>query len=385
MIQLTLNGVNITHSLLKICQLPYLFFVCDHDDNSPEKPETIGEVVYDLEKLFFSENGYFEGDIELTKTTSGSINLRIAARAVPQITLRWTAGYIKYEEISDVFRYANAQIDGFESNARTPLMNTASRNQAPAVKTLLHAKADPEVCDKSHGLTALHYAGIYGQAEAANQLIAGNAKVDSKDPHNRTPLSFAAKCGFAKCVHALIDQRADIESKDNDGLTPLMLAAIEGQCESAEALIQRGAQLHSKNNTGLTSIMLAAVSNRPKVAQVLVRAKADVEERETHGLTPLMIASMRGYSGVVDALIDVKANTEAIDSQGRTALMFAAHAGKNEVIKVFATKDSNLLAIDSNGRNAVRIAKDNGFVETAALLKEWIKKTKAEERVDVYQ
>lgn len=359
------------------------FHVWDHEDSTQDHAEALGEVVFDLKPLFADPSGYFEGEIKLQHAKTGLLNVRIAARAIPQVTLRWPKGYGQHQEIADSLRYANVNIDSLESNGRTPLMTAAIQNQPDAARVLLLALADIEAVDKAAGLTALQYSSIYGSTEAASVLLEFGAYVDSRDNFSRTPLLFAAQNGFKDMCSLLLDHKADIEAADTDGLTSLIKATVEGHEGVAKTLTAAGAAIDTKAKNGMTALLLASVKNQAGAARILIEARADIEMRDANQFTPLMAASVKGNVAIAQVLVDSKADVDATDSHKRTPLMFAAHVGSVDMAVLLANQGCNLMAKDDENRSAVKIAKDNNNLPVANKLKEIIKKIRVSSSASV--
>jgi len=70
------------------------------------------------------------------------------------------------------------QVNATDIFGRVPL-HYAAANSSDAAKYLLRLGANPRSKD-THGWTPLHYAGWYGNMNAAKILVNGGAEVDAK-------------------------------------------------------------------------------------------------------------------------------------------------------------------------------------------------------------
>lgn len=133
-----------------------------------------------------------------------------------------------------------------------------------------------------YGLTALHYAALYGRAGALTALLRGpGAAVDARSASGTTPLHHAARAGHDACVRALLAAGADARARDAAGWTPLAFAA-------------HGAR------AGAVALLLAHAGDG-------ARALADTPTAA--GDTPLRLAAMFGHTDCVRALLRAGAST----------------------------------------------------------------------------
>jgi ankyrin repeat protein len=166
---------------------------------------------------------------------------------------------------------------GFDINAqtsdgRTLLMDSALWNYLDGVKFLLDRGADPDIVDKTYGVTALGFALHHRHWPVADFLgpISNNIFDVCRIPEleraklllDRDPTLVARRTGMgntplhlvsqardedidvetsAAVVDLLLAHGADIEAKNNDGLTPLMWYRKLGIDDMVELLRQRGA------------------------------------------------------------------------------------------------------------------------------------------------
>ena len=149
------------------------------------------------------------------------------------------------------------------------------------VKRLLAAGVPVGARDR-YGLTALHYAALYGRDAAVAPLLGGaGAAVDVRSASGTTPLHHAARRGHDACVRALLAAGADAAAQDAAGWTPLAFAA------------------HA-NRPGAVALLLAHAG---------AGAKALADTPTAAGDTPLRLAAMFGSTDCVHALLRAGAST----------------------------------------------------------------------------
>jgi ankyrin repeat protein len=85
--------------------------------------------------------------------------------------------------------------------------------------------------------TPLHYAAIYGSAEAVRILLEAGADPNVRNQQKATPLIYAA-WNFAK-TRLLVDKGAQVNVAAKNGVTPLMVAASAlGNASSVRYLLE---------------------------------------------------------------------------------------------------------------------------------------------------
>ena len=77
------------------------------------------------------------------------------------------------------------------------------------------------------GVTPLHEAAGYRQADVVKMLVAGTADINVAENDGRTPLYWAASNGKGDVVKVLLSLGADKTKADNDFKTPLDVAGNE--------------------------------------------------------------------------------------------------------------------------------------------------------------
>ena len=261
-----------------------------------------------------------------------------------------------------MFEMKRWQVNGCDSEGRTPLMWAVERSDCRMVELFLKQEdIEPGTVTKD-GRTALAIAARSGD-EGVVKLLLEREDVDpnSPDSNGRTPLSFAAERGWGGLVKLLLG-RGDIDpnSSDNDGLTPLLYAF--------------GRFWEHDNSYGLT---YPSAGHEIVINLLLQRGDVDPNLPDINGRTPLSFAAERGREGLVKLLLDrgdIEPNSS--DNDGRTPLLYAISRlleyynpyslssptwGHENVIKVLLERrdvDHNLP--DRNGRTPLSFAAERG-------------------------
>ncbi|KAG4256551.1 hypothetical protein FPRO03_14015, partial [Fusarium proliferatum] len=218
-------------------------------------------------------------------------------------------------------------IDGEDSDGRTPLWWAAERGHEAVVQLLLEWSASVEAADKD-GRTPLLCAVAQGHETVVQLLLDWGANTNAVDKDGRTPLWWASLEGHEAIVRLLLDWGADTEAADKDGQTPLRLAADRGHEATVQLLLDQGADTDAAGKNGQTPLWLAALKGHKDIVRLLIERNASVEAADRWwGRTPLLCAVAQGHEAVVRLLLDQGAYTEAADKGGRTPLWWAVERG----------------------------------------------------------
>ena len=186
-------------------------------------------------------------------------------------------------------------------------------------------------------LTALMYALLSSQSDAAVALIDAGANLELKDHAGQTALTWAVRLNNASTVQKLIDAKANLNVADRFSYTPLVWASRYGFLDVTKKLIAAGANLNYQSGakhkigtidyTKRTALMYAVVHNKPDIAAALIDAGANLELKDNAGQTALTWAVRHSASKTLQKLIEAKANLNVVDLFNRTPLIWAAVSG----------------------------------------------------------
>lgn len=132
------------------------------------------------------------------------------------------------------------------SQSKTALAKAARDGDLPTVRKLLDAGADPET--RLQGFTALNFAVLHGNVDAALELIARGADIGAENPAGNDPLMGTAltnslgDADAARIARALLECGADAHRpRSRSGYTPLYMAKNRKKTALAKVLREYGA------------------------------------------------------------------------------------------------------------------------------------------------
>jgi ankyrin repeat protein len=185
------------------------------------------------------------------------------------------------------------------ASADAAVVDAAEKRDITAVRDLLRAGADANEA-QGDGMTALHWAAEFGDAELAEMLLYAGAKTEA-----------SSRIG---------------------GYRPLHIAARNGHVDVIAALLRGGASVDATTTvSGATPLHLAASSSSAGAVRVLLEAGADVDSREAAwNQTPLIFAASAGHTENVRLLMDTGADPGATTKVIDTAEMERADQAANQ-------------------------------------------------------
>ena len=161
--------------------------------------------------------------------------------------------------------------------ASAAVVDAAEQRDLAAVREQLRAGADANEA-QGDGMTALHWAADYGDAELAEMLLYAGAKAEvSTRIGGYRPLHIAARNGHADVITVLLRGGADAGATTSvSGATPLHLAAASPGAEAVRVLLEAGADVESREAAWhQTPLIFAASAGRLDNVRLLLAAGAD--------------------------------------------------------------------------------------------------------------
>ena len=277
--------------------------------------------------------------------------------------------------------------NGSELNAQDHNLNTAlhiavEKRNAKIVKSLLDAKANPNLRNRL-GYTPLALACITDQPDLVKLLIAAradlNVKLNNEAVGGFTPAMMMAFNNNTRILKLLIDGGANLSMVSDGGLaTALSIAAQAGWIETVKMLIAAKVNINQAADIGGTALVRASESGKLDVVVFLMANGADPTVTNKAGWNAVMAAAWKGHGDILQYLIDKKVPLDAKYKDGSNALMWAVYEGHanttSQLIAVRAklnerAKSSNYKGFEFTNKTALTIARERKFNNLVLILK----------------
>jgi len=256
----------------------------------------------------------------------------VAARADPNVNNAQMTTAIELamaNKHNHVFRIFRPTLSDLEFTEEAVRATDRLRAAAASDISALKKTAD------SGKITALMVACRLGKHDAVLFLLTDEIEVvNTKSASGCTALYLAAEEGKVSIVQSLLSHRADVSFAASDGGTPLMRASVHGHEQVVRALIEAKANLEVQQNEGWTALMYCAQNGHELCARALIEAKAAVDTQNHEGYTALMLACFGNHEQVARALLEAGARKEVTNSFGETALSIARRKGHTSICKL---------------------------------------------------
>ena len=226
-----------------------------------------------------------KGNLQICKTLlKSNANPNSRSRSEGATPLH-VAGHVS---IVECLIAAKADLDvQLDNNGVTPLLIGCLLGRLEIVRTLLKAKANPDIVGS--GRTALHVAFKNNNIPLIELLLQHNADPNIRNINGMTVLHSACGCGNLTIVKLLLKAGAYTHLSAKLG-TPLHFACHYRHIEIVKALLKdNNTNPNIRNEYGITSLMYACLAENVEIATILLRAKADPNIGSSQG-TPLHVA-----------------------------------------------------------------------------------------------
>jgi ankyrin repeat protein len=239
-------------------------------------------------------------------------------------------------------------------------------NDLSALRKLANTPAAANLENSLHA-RPLHYAAIYGSADAVRILLEAGADPNARNQQEATPLIYAA-WNLAK-TQLLVDKGAQVNVAAKNGTTPLMIAASAlGNSSSVRYLLANGADAKALDVLGDDALIRASWMSDPEAAGLLLAKGASARNANRAGFTALQMAPIFADCERVALLLKEGADVNSFNTfagmvkNGPIALvhfsplMFAAPYGDAETISTLLKAGARVNALDSRKMNPLMLA-----------------------------
>jgi ankyrin repeat protein len=213
----------------------------------------------------------------------------------------------------------------------------------------------------------LHYAAIYGSADAVRILLEAGAEPNARNQQQATPLIYAA-WNFEK-TKLLVDSGAEVNVAAKNGITPLMIAASAlGNARSMRYLLAHGADAKATDMLGSDALIRAGWMSDPQVVELLLARGASARNADRAGFTALQMATSFADCERIALLLKAGADVNSFNTFAgqvkngpialvhRTPLMLAAPYGDVETIGALLKAGAHVDETDIRKMNPLMLA-----------------------------
>ncbi|XP_060063724.1 uncharacterized protein LOC132544165 [Ylistrum balloti] len=180
-------------------------------------------------------------------------------------------------------------VDKYNKAQQTPLHLAVELNFVDAVKTLLLARANPNLVNK-RGENAVHLAVKVRSSDCLDFMIQHSQNkidLDTRNFEGLAPLHTAVEKNNLEIVDMLLRAGADINILDGkSGKTPLFYAVEHNLLPMIEFLLSHGANVDLANYAGITVVMAAQARGHQEAATLLLKGMDSQAYHEMKESTP---------------------------------------------------------------------------------------------------
>uniref|UniRef100_A0A0G4IDB5 Uncharacterized protein n=1 Tax=Chromera velia CCMP2878 TaxID=1169474 RepID=A0A0G4IDB5_9ALVE len=289
-----------------------------------------------------------------------------------------------YASIVKALLKAKANMNAADGSGRTALMFASMLGDAEAAEVLIGLGAKVNCQDTDEGWSALMHACVKGDSHVGcvQTLLQGKADVNQTNSEGYSALSLAAfhlsfpikLRGQTGVFEALIEGKADVNLASQNRATPLMHVAGWGNTKGVQLFIKARAELNAVECSHKTALCLASMNGNDAAVSMLLEAGAKVDIPDEEGITALIWASFQGHTRIVRALIKAKADIEAVNKEGKTALIYASSNRKDQTVEALVEAKANVEAVDKEKGTALTYATEKGHSKVVELIQNELKR-----------
>ena len=281
------------------------------------------------------------------------------------------------------------------------LRTAAEYGQIEIMSELLEDQSlDINAADEKTGFTALHYAAMTDQVEAAQILINHGADLSRSEKLGRTALHCCGQSRGVHCLRLFLRQSTDSSVRDLEGMTIWHLAAQAGNIQVLRVLLSMNVDPGSvtvlRTNDGKTPLLCASACGSKEAMELLLNAGSNLTDTASDGSTTLHYAAESGSLESVKFLMEKKVLINLMTHDGSTALHCAVAGSWDKVAEIVQSLIENgvdpckarndgctpLHILVSMIKNALHEYKDDrldkGFTAGQALLEKMLQDLRSE-------
>jgi ankyrin repeat protein len=286
------------------------------------------------------------------------------------------------QEIDEILKEGNFEINGRDQNGQTPLFVAIRANNVEGARRLLERGADPSIRD-SNGLTPFQVAVInYKDSDILNLLVS-NEKVDINETTSQqgwTTLHVAASLSNLTAARFLLSNGANPNIVDPNGRTSLHMAAqFAKDMDIVELLLNhKDTNVNYLDNAGRNALDFARENKKGHAERIAKRLKekgaVETENELCKGSKETMKKHLRAFSNRKPSQIDNFLSDGTIPIEDKIAkilenedyLVSAIHNSNAESVRLLLKNGADISAWGKMGKEALHLA--SLFAKTTDLI-----------------
>jgi len=240
----------------------------------------------------------------------------------------------------------------------TPLHIATQFGQAAAAETLLANQANPNLKDDL-GHSPMQWAALLGRSNMVEILLRHGADVNANGCNGYSPIDFAVQQGFNSVVVTLLANGANINTGRQFGRTPLHLAVMDGNIEAMKQLLLHGANVNVLDGGKIAPLDFAVMRDSPEEVGLLLTNRASIHTQMREGGTTLFhVWAEKGNSLVANQLLAAGCDVNAKDRDGKTPLFDAVQREKTTAVEWLLDHTADVNAKDSSGKTVLLLLRE---------------------------
>lgn len=253
------------------------------------------------------------------------------------------------------------------------LWGAARIGDLDGIKRYLSEGADINELSPETNISALSWATMMGEMEAAKLLIERGANLNVRQEDGGTPLHIAVTLGRAEIAELLITEGADVDAKNRGGQVPasglhlpwgmlkFMIGMFDIKLEEKEVEAGRAKiakmlniEFGSQPQRAANDVWDAAFIGDFDMVKKAVDDGLDVNARNPASGDPLLFtASLMGHTDIIAFLLEKGADINVQNRDGNTSLHAAAFLGRADAAELLLKHDINVHTRNSQGGSAM--------------------------------
>lgn len=257
--------------------------------------------------------------------------------------------YAEFKKLLD--KVDNTQINIKDDNHNYLITYAIARNNIEIVKLLLDKEAKTDIYDQE-GKTILYLPIKYAYNEILTLLLHHDTTithyhtkmVDIKDSQNNIPLHYAILFKNIYALNELLKYDSDTNSRDHNDNTSLHLATYSKNYDMCNMIIKKGVNINAITSMGESSLHIACNLKTYEIAELLLKHNIDPNIQDTNNeITALMYTIYSHNVKLFKLLLKYDASPLLQDSMGNSSIHHIIIEDNDELLHELLSKKKQVL------------------------------------------